>query len=122
VNVATDLSGLRPAGIPEFSLSVGSTYTHEFSDTLKAIFHLDYNYESPVAILDGLPQIKREVQGLNGAVSLDIGKGLELTVWGRNIANSQYLTTIFPSVAQLGSLSGYPSQPRTYGGAIRYRF
>jgi len=25
-------------------------------------------------------------------------------------------------VAQAGTVSGYPSQPRTYGGLVRYKF
>ena len=120
--VPTDLSGQRPAGIPEFSLSVGGNYKHRFSDTVSANFHLDYAYESPVAIAQGLPQYRREVQSLNAAISLGVGYGIEVTAWGRNLGNTQYLTTIFPGVAQAGSLNGYPSQPRTYGGSIRYRF
>jgi len=51
-----------------------------------------------------------------------LSNGLELTIWGRNITDERFIQTIFPSVAQAGSLSGYPSQPATYGGTIRYRF
>jgi hypothetical protein len=29
---------------------------------------------------------------------------------------------IFDSPAQIGSISGYPNQPRTYGASVRYRF
>ena len=119
--VPADLSGTTPANIPEFSYSVGATYTAEFSDTMRAIFHVDYNGNSPVLLAQGLAY-KSEVQSLNAAVTLGVGNGLELTVWGRNLADSQYLTTLFAGVAQAGSLNGYPSQPRTYGGSIRYRF
>jgi outer membrane receptor protein involved in Fe transport len=121
----TDLSGQKPAGIPEFSVAVGTTYTHEFSDSLRAIAHVDFNHESPVTIAQGLPTWRRQVDNLNGSLTFaltNIGKGLELTLWGRNITNQQTITTVFPSVAQSGSLSGYPSQPRTWGGLVRYRF
>src|SRR3546814_14893022 len=43
-----DISGATPAGMPELSLSMGGTYTHEFAGGTKAIAHLDYSYESPV--------------------------------------------------------------------------
>jgi iron complex outermembrane recepter protein len=43
-------------------------------------------------------------------------------VWGRNLTNDAYITTLFPSVAQAGSLSGYRNQPRTYGVAVKYKF
>ena len=48
--------------------------------------------------------------------------GLELMLWGRNLNNDEYLTSAFPAVAQLGSFSGYPNQPRTYGLTLRKNF
>jgi outer membrane receptor protein involved in Fe transport len=119
--VPTDLTGQRPSGIPEFSYALGATYTADISETMHATFHVDYNGNSPVILAQGL-NYKAEFQSLNAAISLGVGHGVELTLWGRNLANSQYLTTLFPGVAQSGSLQGYPSQPRTYGGAVRYRF
>ena len=118
----TDLSGKRPAGIPEFSIAVGGTYTAPISDRAKLIFHADYNHESNVDIAQGNSFYRRQVESLNAAITLALGNGLEATAWGRNLTDAAYLTTIFPSVAQSGSLSGYRSQPRTYGGSLRYRF
>ena len=120
--VPTDLSGQTPAGIPKYSIAVGSTYTHEINDDMKLMFHVDFNHESNTQIADGLPTLRREIDQLNGAISLTLRKGLDFTVWGRNLTNQQYLSVIFPGVAQAGTISGYPSQPRTYGGSIRYRF
>ncbi|GGE04216.1 TonB-dependent receptor [Polymorphobacter glacialis] len=117
----TDLSGQRPAGIPEFSIAVGATYTAAITEAAKMIFHVDFNHESNVAIAQG-SNISREVESLNAAVTLALGNGLEVTAWGRNLTDAAYLTTIFPSVVQAGSLSGYRNQPRTYGGSLRYRF
>lgn len=125
-----DISGTTPAGIPELSLSLGGTYTHEFAGGAKAIAHVDYAYESPVQIVEGLSgfpasvaqNLKREVNSLNASFTIRLTNGIDVGVWGRNLTNAQYLTTIFPAVAQAGSVSGYPSQPRTYGGTIRYKF
>ncbi|MBB6228992.1 outer membrane receptor protein involved in Fe transport [Polymorphobacter multimanifer] len=119
--VPTDLSGQRPAGIPEFSLSVGGNYTANLSDTTRLIFHADYQHESNVPIAQG-SNISREVESLNASVTLALGGGFEVSAWGRNLTDAAYITTIFPSVAQAGSLSGYRNQPRTYGGLVRYRF
>src|SRR3546814_19589001 len=63
-------------------------------------------------------QFKREVNSLNASFTVRLTNGLDVGVWGRNLTNAQYLTTIFPAVAQSGSVSGYPSQPRPYGGKI----
>lgn len=125
-----DISGSTPAGIPDLSLSMGATYTHEFAGGTKAIAHVDYAYESPVQIVEGLggfpasvaQNLKREVNSLNASFTIRLTNGLDVGVWGRNLTNAQYLTTIFPAVAQAGSVSGYPSQPRTYGGTVRFKF
>ena len=51
-----------------------------------------------------------------------MNNGLELTMWGRNINNNRYINTIFDSPAQIGSVSAYTNQPRTWGGSVRYRW
>ena len=130
-----DISGSKPAGIPDLSMTMGATYTHEFAGGTQAIAHIDYSYESPTQIVEGLSgfgsdeegiriaqQFKREVNSLNASFTVRLTNGIDVGVWGRNLTNARYLTTIFPAVAQSGSVSGYPSQPRTYGGTIRYKF
>ena len=125
-----DLSGLKPAGIPDLSVSMGGTYTHEFAGGTKGILHVDYQYESPTQIVDGLlglpatvaQNLKREVNQLNASFTIALTNGFELGVWGRNLTNAQYLTTVFNAVAQSGSVSGSPSQPRTYGVTGRFKF
>ncbi|MFN7029582.1 MAG: TonB-dependent receptor [Sphingopyxis sp.] len=130
-----DISGTTPAGIPELSMSMGATYTHEFAGGTKAIAHVDYAYESPVQIVEGLSGfgsvangirvaqgLQREVNSLNASFTIRLTNGLDVGVWCRNLTDAQYLTTIFPAVAQAGSVSGYPSQPRTYGGTVRFKF
>jgi len=125
-----DISGTTPAGIPALAMSMGATYTHEFAGGTKAIAHIDYAYESPVQIVEGLSGfpagvvegLQREVNSLNASFTIRLTNGLDVGVWGRNLTDAQYLTTIFPAVAQAGSVSGYPSQPRTYGGTVRFKF
>ncbi|OYY79184.1 MAG: TonB-dependent receptor [Sphingomonas sp. 28-62-20] len=119
--VPANLTGRRPAGIPEFAFSVGSSYTHEVNDNFKLTLRGDYQYNTPVLISEG-STLTREVQSLNMSLTGQFSNGIEISAWGRNMTNAQYLTTIFPSVAQAGSLSGYPSQPVTYGGTVRIKF
>jgi len=140
-----DASGVRPSGIPEWSMTFSADWEHGFANDDKLILHADYHHESKVQILDGLPAIiqkhplngsvvsyqaaldtaklfTREVNELNASITYAMHNGLELSVWGRNITNDRYLFTIFDSPAQTGSVSGYPNQPRTYGGTVRYKF
>lgn len=128
-----NLTGLRPGGIPEWNLRVAATHTHEFGlSGTKLISRLDYSHESNVAINNGLPTFNaalrntrifdREVNLVNGSMTLQLSNGLEVGAWARNLLNDQYIITVFDGVAQSGTVSGYPSQPRTYGGIVRFKF
>ncbi len=122
INGSDDLSGRRPAGIPALSFNLGAAYTYEFGGDNRLIARADYNYQSPTEIVDNIQGYQREVSNLNAALILQLRNGLELSVWGRNLTNDQYLTAIFPGVAQAGTISGYPSMPRTYGVGARFHF
>ncbi|MES2068398.1 MAG: TonB-dependent receptor [Pseudomonadota bacterium] len=117
-----NLSGTRPAGIPEFSASMGATYTQPLSHGMKLLLRGDFDYQTPVQIAEGVITLEREVKELNLAATLQFENGLEVSAWGRNVTNNHYITTIFSSVAQSGSVSAYPNQPVTYGGTIRFKF
>ncbi len=128
-----NLTGLRPSGQSEYSIAVGATYTAEFSDSLKAIFHVDYDHSSSFLIAQGLTseQAAGPVQGqlykaspetLNGSITFALNNGLEFSVWGRNLTAPKYNPVIFPGVAQSGTLSGYPSPPAFYGASARFKF
>ncbi|WP_017665801.1 TonB-dependent receptor [Porphyrobacter sp. AAP82] len=128
-----NLTGARPGGIPEWNLRVAATHTHEFgSSGTKLVSRLDYSHESNVNINNGLPTFntalgntrifEREVNLVNGSMTLQLENGLEVGVWARNLLEDQYIITVFDGVAQSGTVSGYPSQPRTYGGIVRFKF
>ena len=131
--VPTNLTGFRPSGQSEYSIAVGATYTAELSDSMKAIFHADYDHASSFFIAQGLTseQAPGPVQGqlykaspetLNGSITLALNNGLELSVWGRNLTAPKFNPVIFPGVAQSGTLSGYPSPPAFYGASARFKF
>jgi len=64
----------------------------------------------------------RQISLVNASAGLTFNNGIQLNLWGRNLTGDEYLQSAFPSVAQAGSFSGYPSQPRTYGLTITYNF
>ena len=119
--VPTNQTGLRPSGQSEYSLAVGMTYTHPIVNDVKAIFHIDYDYSSAYFIAQGL-RFKAQPETLNASIAVEIYKGLEVSIWGRNLTEPKYNPVIFPGVAQSGTLSAYPSPPRFYGGSVRYKF
>lgn len=128
-----NLTGARPGGIPAWSLATSATYTLEFGDSGNALVtRLDYAHESNVAINNGLPTFnaalgntrifQRETNLVNASMTFKLENGLEIGAWARNLLDDQYIITVFDGVAQAGTVSGYPSQPRTYGGLVRFRF
>lgn len=131
-----DISGQRPGNVPEFTIATSATYTHEFGDSgTRLISRLDYNHESNTQILNGVPgfpttaagvaiarNYKREVNLVNASVTLALDNGFEIGAYARNLLNDEYIVTIFPGVAQGGTISGYPNAPRTYGVVGRFKF
>ena len=137
-----DLSGLRPAGIPEWSIATSATYTQELGASGHSLIgRVDFLHESNTQVSDGLPdfidrsqadpfapardiakQYSREVNQLNASLTLALDMGLEVTGWVRNLTDDRYLTTIFPGVAQSQTTSGYLNAPRTFGGTVRFKF
>ncbi|MFZ1741394.1 MAG: TonB-dependent receptor [Pontixanthobacter sp.] len=132
-SVLGDLSGVRPAGIPKIAISTSATYEHEFGASgNRLITRIDYSHESNTPINNGLPTFNaglgntqifdREVNLVNGSMTLKLENGIEVGGYVRNLLNDQFITTVFDGVAQAGTVSGYPSAPRTYGAVVRFKF
>jgi iron complex outermembrane receptor protein len=119
--VPTNLTGRTPTGISKHSITVGGTYDIDVGSGNALILHTDYQLNSAFQIAQGLPY-KASIESLNASIAFAFENGLELSVWGRNLTEPQYNPVIFPSVAQSGSLSGYPSPPKTYGASARFKF
>ena len=127
-----DFTGLTPAGVHELSLSAVATYNFNISG-MDGFIQADYQYDSAVDINGGGDLSnnnialgsrgfrEREVRMINASFGLTRGDW-DLRIWGRNLTNDEWLITWFPAVAQTGSLSGYPNQPRTYGATLRRNF
>ncbi len=73
----TNLTGVRPSGISEFSVAVGTTYTQVLTDDVRAIFHVDYDHARSFVIAQGLP-FKASPETLNASVTLALSSGFEL--------------------------------------------
>lgn len=128
-----DISGTAPSGIPETATSTSATYTFNVRN-LESFVRADWQYESPTTYFDAvgagftgtdnqaLIGIEKEISTFNASAGFTTEGGLGVTLWGRNLFDDEYITTAFPSVAQAGSISGYPSQPATYGITVRKAF
>jgi outer membrane receptor protein involved in Fe transport len=117
VDGTVDLSGTTPAGIHEWSTNLSGTYEFEMGASMTGFIRAEWIYESEVQIVENVLQsiAAREVNVINASIGLSLTDHIDAMIWGRNLTDDDYLLSAFPSVAQAGSFSGYPNQPRTYG-------
>lgn len=122
-NGPTDLSGQRPSGIPELSTNTSATYRFNVGNAMSYV-RIEHVYEEDVQVVDNIPAsiASREVNMINASLGATFTNGLEFNLWGRNLNEDEYLVSAFPSVAQAGSISSYPNQPRTFGLTLKYNF
>lgn len=143
VSAVGDLTGQRPAGIPEWSVVIGAQYEIEVGNGV-VVPRASFLWQDETQLIEGLPgfavrnpdgsiadagpalaaaePFTREVEDLSASISYDLHSGLSFALWGRNLLDSRDLGVIFDSPAQPRGISGYPNDPRTYGGTVRYRF
>jgi len=123
VNGAEALTSTPPAGIHKITIDTSATYYFQLGST-DAFIRGEYLYADKVQVVENVPAdiASAKVSTFNASLGFGWSNGLELTFWGRNLFNDEYLLSAFPSVAQFGSYSGYPNQPRTYGVTLRANF
>jgi len=120
-----DLSGTRPATIATWTASVAATITHRLSEDLGGTLRGEFDYTSKAQLAETTPPDISSYgnKSLNASFSIaSLRYKAEIMLWGRNLTNYYTLITTFPSVAQSGSYSGIPNEPRTYGVTIRKSF
>ncbi len=120
-----DLSGQRPAGISKWSLSASATLNHEFAGGFSTFLRGEYDYASKVQLTETTPP-ELSTYGTNN-VNASLGfalapQKLELLFYVRNLTKNNQVIGAFPTVAQVGSYSGYLNDPRTYGATLTKRF
>jgi outer membrane receptor protein involved in Fe transport len=123
VDGPVDLSGEKPAGIHEQSITAGVTYSFELDSGAYGYVRTDYLYESDTHLVENVPDsLSREVSTFNASAGLSFENGVNLQVWVRNLNNDEYFLSAFPVPIQAGSFNAYPSQPRTFGATVSYAF
>jgi len=118
-----DLSGTTPPGINKLSADASATYNFNIG-AARAFIRGEYIYDDDVQVIENVPAsiASRSTSMFNASIGLGWQNGTEVMLWGRNLNNDNFLLSAFPAVAQPGSYSGYPNQPRTYGITLRKRF
>jgi iron complex outermembrane recepter protein len=119
-----DFSGQPDLGVPKVSAVTTATWIIPMGE-LEGYVRGEYQYGGKFnAGGDQNPLKLVPSQNLLNA-SFGIGnpdQGWQLVGWVKNITKEEFAQGIFDSVAQPGSLSGYPNDPRTYGATVRLSF
>jgi outer membrane receptor protein involved in Fe transport len=120
----TDLSGTEVPGVHTFSMNTSATWNFEIGANVTGFLRAEYVYDNEVRVIENVPEnvATREVNLVNASLGLQWANGFEAMFWGRNITNDEFILQAFPSVAQAGSFSGYPNEPRMYGVTFTVRF
>ncbi len=117
-----DLTGQDVGGVTDLNLSLAVNYNFTVGQN-EGFFRSDFYFEDDTPIGDlATSQFIRSTENLNVSLGVTTPSQWTFSVWGRNITDHVSLISAFPSVAQLGSFSGYPTQPRTYGVTISKKF
>lgn len=117
-----DLSG-RDTGTAEITGNVTALYVHPLSNDLEAFVRGEVYFISDRFLTTDLdPLITQEGYNLiNGSFGVGAEDGSwELQIWGRNLADEEYLQGGFNSTLP-GNINGYPGDPRTWGVTLRAR-
>ncbi len=119
-----DLSGTTVPGVHPFSMNTSGTWNFDLGASMTGFIRAEYVYDKKVRVIENVPEdvATREVNTVNASLGLQWDSGFEAMLWARNLDGDDYLLQAFPSVAQTGSYSGYPNEPRTYGVTFRVMF
>ena len=120
-----DLSGEKPAGIPTWTISTSATVSHSIGDDYRVYLRAEYYYVSSTTLDENTPPSLATwgEKIVNASLSLtNQPHQFEVMLWARNLTNYRTIIGVFPTVAQSGSYSGFPDQPRSYGVTLRKRF
>lgn len=120
-----DRSGGDLAGNPE-NVVVGSVnQDFQLSDAISGFLYAEYAWTD-----ERMTDVNNDPEKLDGAYGLlNVRAGMiyepwdtELTLWGRNLTDEGYTTTIADAPGQTGRYNAYYSEPLTWGLTVRKSF
>lgn len=120
-----DRSGGRIAGNPDHTLVLNLRQGFMLSDNMEAFVLGEYVYTDETMTDTNNDPLK--AQDAYSLVNLRAGLDLyswdaQLTLWGRNVFNEKYFSTVFDVPIQLGRLNAYSREPAMYGVTLRKNF
>ena len=120
-----DLTGRQVAWAPKWSSNLSAEYSRSLVEGTTSYVQLDANYRSTqntTITLDPSAQIKSYTLANLRIGTLLQDEKLDVQFWVENLADKAYYINLLGLTKSTGLIQGYPGNPRTFGGTVRYRF
>lgn len=120
-----DISGTDLPGISKWAASFGGQYAKEgtfLRNSGEYFIGIDGFYRSKFSSSPTYSQYLN-VEGyslFNARVGFHTSKGTSVTLWGRNIFNTNYFEQLLPGAGNSGQYAGVLGDPGTFGVTIKY--
>ena len=120
-----DISGGLVSGNPENVVAMTATQRFRLADNLEGFAYGEYVWTG-----ERMTDVNNDPEKLDGSydvVNLRAGLVFEqyqttLTVWGRNVLDSESTSTIADAPVQTGRFIAYYKEPATWGATVRWDF
>lgn len=114
-----DASGFQTPGAPDFTASLGLSYTLPVNETGNLRFSLLGNYNSGFPFESDGTLRQKEYAVLNGSVAYWVTEHWGVEFWGKNITNTKYFQQKIST--GLGATTARAA-PRTYGVTVKFDY
>ena len=120
-----DITGRQVAWAPKWTADMTVDYTTRVTERVKAYGLVDVNWRTrqnytitldPAAEGAGYALASARI----GVLLLD--DKLELQIWSDNLLNKAYYINLLGLTRATGVIQGYPGNPRTFGGTVRFHY
>lgn len=118
-----DFKGNRRAFSPKETFNGQARYETSLTNAADLVISADWNWRSSAFLeLNNQPSNLQDAYWvLNGRASVQFGNGVELSIWGKNLTNTDYIVYLNDLPAFGWLLNGYAA-PRTFGGSVKVMF
>ena len=120
-----DLTGRQVAWAPKWSSNLSAEYSRSLVEGTTSYVQLDANYRSTqntTITLDPSAQIKSYTLANLRVGTLLRDDKLDVQFWVENLTDKAYYINLLGLTKSTGLIQGYPGNPRTFGGTVRYHF
>ena len=120
-----DLTGRQVAWAPKWTSNITVNYEHSFVSGTTSYVAFDANWRSTqntTITLDPSAQIKSYSLANLRVGTLFMNDSLDVQVWAENLFDKAYYINLLGLTKSTGLIQGYPGNPRTIGGTVRYHF